>query len=216
VVIELRRSLSFPLLRSLQAREQALKKSLAQGPVGMHKKHKKKKKKDPNAPKGASNSYMIFCKDRRQELKKSQPELSFGHLGSKLGIMWRNLSEEQKAPYEEKARLDKERYNEDMTKYVSLHGFNTTLDADEIHPHKRSKVKQQNDVWDTPNAFAKQFRRVAPKKLRKTQAQSSKAQSQASIASSSSSSASNPTVSTPTPTTTTTTTAATANASASK
>jgi len=50
-----------------------------------------KKRKDPNAPKAASNAYMVFCKERRSELKKQHPDLPFGQLGAKLGQMWRAL-----------------------------------------------------------------------------------------------------------------------------
>jgi hypothetical protein len=52
----------------------------------------RKKRKDPNAPKRASNAYMIFCKERRAQLKKEEPNLPFGKLGARLGELWRNLS----------------------------------------------------------------------------------------------------------------------------
>ncbi|GAB5357539.1 hypothetical protein AAMO2058_000383000 [Amorphochlora amoebiformis] len=44
-------------------------------------KTKRKKSRDPNAPKRASNAYMIFCKSRRPQLKAEHPELAFGKIG---------------------------------------------------------------------------------------------------------------------------------------
>lgn len=80
-----------------------------------------KKKKDPNAPKAASNAYMIFCKERRAELKLENPKLAFGKIGAKLGEIWRNLSSEEKRPYEERASSDRERYRKQMESYKSDH-----------------------------------------------------------------------------------------------
>eukprot|EP00474_Spongospora_subterranea_P008415 CRZ08873.1 hypothetical protein [Spongospora subterranea] len=78
-----------------------------------------KKKKDPNAPKAASNAYMIFCKERRAELKSENPSLAFGKIGAKLGEIWRTLSSEEKRPYEERASSDRERYRKQMESYKS-------------------------------------------------------------------------------------------------
>ena len=78
---------------------------------------KPKKRRDPNAPKAASNAYMIFCKDRRAELKKEHPDLPFGKIGAKLGEVWRNMSADEKKPYEDKAAKDRERYRKQMEEY---------------------------------------------------------------------------------------------------
>lgn len=78
-----------------------------------------KKKKDPNAPKAASNAYMIFCKERRSKLKKENPSLPFGKIGAKLGEIWRNLTADEKRPYEESAAADRERYRKEMDSYKS-------------------------------------------------------------------------------------------------
>jgi hypothetical protein len=76
-----------------------------------------KKRRDPNAPKAVSNAYMIFCKQRRQELKAASPDLPFGKIGARLGEMWRQMSNEEKKPYEEQAALDRERYRKEMLDY---------------------------------------------------------------------------------------------------
>jgi len=76
-----------------------------------------KKRKDPNAPKAASNAYMIFCKARRATLKEEHPELPFGQLGAKLGEIWRNLQPEDKKPFEDQAAADRERYRKEMEQY---------------------------------------------------------------------------------------------------
>ena len=77
-----------------------------------------KKRRDPNAPKAVCNAYMIFCKSRRGELKNELPELAFGKIGAKLGEMWRNMTSEEKKPYEDRAMVDRERYRKEMVTYT--------------------------------------------------------------------------------------------------
>ena len=79
----------------------------------------RKKRKDPNAPKRASNAYMIFCKERRAQLKLDRPDLPFGQLGKRLGEMWRSMSAEEKRVYEDRATGDRDRYKGEMNSYQS-------------------------------------------------------------------------------------------------
>lgn len=79
----------------------------------------RKKRKDPNAPKRASNAYMIFCKERRAQLKLDRPDLPFGQLGKRLGDMWRSMTAEEKKPYEDRATNDRDRYKGEMNSYQS-------------------------------------------------------------------------------------------------
>ncbi len=60
---------------------------------------------------------MIFCKERRSKLKEEHPELPFGKLGAKLGEIWRQMPQEQKKPYEDRASMDRERYRKQMQDY---------------------------------------------------------------------------------------------------
>mmetsp|Transcript_10810 Transcript_10810/g.16095 ORF Transcript_10810/g.16095 Transcript_10810/m.16095 type:complete len:171 (-) Transcript_10810:200-712(-) len=78
---------------------------------------RKKKNRDPNAPKRASNAYMIFCKSRRPRLKEEFPELAFGKIGAKLGEIWRDLRPDEKRPFEVQAAMDRQRYKKEMEKY---------------------------------------------------------------------------------------------------
>lgn len=83
------------------------------------KKKQAKKKKDPNAPKRALSGFMFFSKAERENIKKSNPGLSFTDLGRALGEKWNKLSAEEKAPYESMAQADKKRYSEALAGYKS-------------------------------------------------------------------------------------------------
>ncbi|KAG8384731.1 hypothetical protein BUALT_Bualt04G0148700 [Buddleja alternifolia] len=81
------------------------------------KKKKKKKKKDPNAPKRAISAFMFFSQSERENLKKTNPGISFTEVGKVLGERWNKMTAEEKAPYEAKARVDKKRYTDEISGY---------------------------------------------------------------------------------------------------
>lgn len=64
----------------------------------------KKRKKAKKEPKQAASGYQLFCKDKRDTLKSTHPDIKFGDYGKVLGSMWKQLSEDDKKPYEEQAK----------------------------------------------------------------------------------------------------------------
>ncbi|KAJ7974447.1 FACT complex subunit SSRP1 [Quillaja saponaria] len=88
------------------------------------KKKKQKKKKDPNAPKRALSGFMFFSQMERENLKKSNPGISFTDVGRVLGEKWKKMSAEEKEPYEAKARVDKKRYKDEISGYKNPQPMN--------------------------------------------------------------------------------------------
>ncbi|EIE21134.1 SSrecog-domain-containing protein [Coccomyxa subellipsoidea C-169] len=80
---------------------------------------KKKAKKDPNAPKKALSAFMFFSSAKRDEVKKENPDISFGEVGKALGDKWKNISATEKAKYDEMAKKDKVRYAKAKEAYES-------------------------------------------------------------------------------------------------
>ncbi|KAI5830367.1 hypothetical protein K523DRAFT_239947, partial [Schizophyllum commune Tattone D] len=84
----------------------------------------RKAKKDPNAPKRALSAYMFFSQDWRERVKAENPDASFGELGKILGAKWKEMDDDEKKPYVEKAAKDKERAEADKAAYdVSTPGL---------------------------------------------------------------------------------------------
>jgi len=77
-----------------------------------------KRKKDPNAPKKWKTGYILFCVDQREKLKKENNELSATEITSRLGALWKKLSDKDKAKYELLSKKDKARYEKDMESYT--------------------------------------------------------------------------------------------------
>ncbi|XP_054800044.1 FACT complex subunit SSRP1 [Prosopis cineraria] len=90
------------------------------------KKKKQKKKKDPNAPKRALSGFMFFSQMERENLKKSNPGISFTDVGRVLGEKWKKKIRyaDEKEPYEAKARADKKRYKDEISGYKNPQPMN--------------------------------------------------------------------------------------------
>ena len=89
--------------------------------MGKTKKDKKTKaKKDKDAPKRAISAFFFYNKERRETLKKEQPNLENKQIIATMSKEWNELSEEKKKPYIEKAEADKKRYEEEKKKYDAM------------------------------------------------------------------------------------------------
>lgn len=77
-----------------------------------------KRKKDPNAPKRGKSSYIFFCVEQREKIKKSHPEMEAKDIIKELGNRWKDLSDEKKVKYVKMAEEDKERFSHEMGNYT--------------------------------------------------------------------------------------------------
>lgn len=74
----------------------------------------KKKKKDPSEPKRPTTAFFYYTASIREEVKAKNPGKAVGELSKIYGQMWADLSEEEKAPFQQKNEEDKERYAAEM------------------------------------------------------------------------------------------------------
>lgn len=90
---------------------------------GSGKKEKKKRaKKDKNAPKRALSAYMYYSNAMRNTVREENPGIAFAEVAKVLGQRWKELSAANRAPYEEQAVVDKERYEAAMREYKASSG----------------------------------------------------------------------------------------------
>lgn len=77
----------------------------------------KRAKKDKEAPKKNISAFFFFNKERRETLKKEQPQLSNKEIIKTMSDEWNKLSEEKRKPYIAKAEEDRKRYEEEKKAY---------------------------------------------------------------------------------------------------
>jgi hypothetical protein len=56
------------------------------------------------------SAYMFYTMKRRPELKRTDPDLSFGDLIKRMALEWTRMTEEETAPFRAAAEEDKQRY----------------------------------------------------------------------------------------------------------
>lgn len=82
----------------------------------------KRGKKDPNKPKRALSAYMFFVQDWRERIKSENADAGFGDIGKLLGAKWKEMSANEKKPYEDKAKNDKDRAAREKADYAAVNG----------------------------------------------------------------------------------------------
>ena len=82
------------------------------------KKKKTKKVKDPNAPKRPLTSFMLFCKDAREDIKKEHPDAAVPEMGKLLGAKYKELSEAEKEVYGSQSAALKMQFDLDKVGYL--------------------------------------------------------------------------------------------------
>ncbi|XP_022985391.1 high mobility group B protein 6-like [Cucurbita maxima] len=85
--------MNFPMIQILKDKEQ-----------------KKKEKKKCAEKKRPSPPYILWCKDQWNEIKKENPEAEFKEISNILGAKWKNVTADEKKPYEERYQAEKQAY----------------------------------------------------------------------------------------------------------
>ncbi|KAF5734769.1 high mobility group B protein 13-like [Tripterygium wilfordii] len=87
-------------------------------PISMNNEEDKNEKKKKGCPekKRPSTPYILWCKDQWNEIKKNNPEAEFKEISNILGAKWKIVTAEEKKPYEEKYKAEKEAYLQVMAK----------------------------------------------------------------------------------------------------
>ena len=61
--------------------------------------------------------FLFFSNEKRNQLRTEHPELKMTDISSKLGELWRNMTDEERAPYVEKSKEDRDRYKSQQNEF---------------------------------------------------------------------------------------------------
>lgn len=61
---------------------------------------------------------IFFCNVERPKIKEENPEIAQTDIMKELGKRWKDLGDDDKAPFIKQAEEDKARYEEEMKEYV--------------------------------------------------------------------------------------------------
>ncbi|CAM9994002.1 unnamed protein product, partial [Heterosigma akashiwo] len=111
---------------------------------------KRPNKKDPNAPKRPMPGFLHFSQVMRQVIKGKSPSVRPEELSKMLGEQWAALSDDQKAPFLEKAALDKERWQKEMQVYKKSELKRRQQLKDEAKTAENKAAQGGNEQDDPP------------------------------------------------------------------
>ncbi|KAL3629335.1 hypothetical protein CASFOL_026557 [Castilleja foliolosa] len=120
----------------------------------------KRKSNEPSTqkPKRAMSAFMHFCSTESEDVRITTPGISSTGVGKELGERWNKLTPEEKAPYIEKARADKERYTEEIRENNTNQQPVLVRSADEIF--SLSECFRRISLWSMSEGL-KKSKRVA-------------------------------------------------------
>ncbi|CRK88506.1 CLUMA_CG002258, isoform A [Clunio marinus] len=122
-------------------------------------KKRKKSKKIPRAkgfPKYYRNGYVRYCDHVRPSICTQNPTLDPVEITRLVASKWVELTKEERQPYLDEAKLDKERFKNELKKFNELHKgdsieINATEDNLKPKPEKNTNILEKN--CDIPKAF---------------------------------------------------------------
>ena len=104
--------------------------------MGKKQRRRRHRRKDISKPKRALSAYFFYLLERRESLKRQQPNLDHKELIKTMGLEWNEMSEEKKKPYQEKSvedhiRFEREKAEYDQRKKERLEKRKNGIESDE-------------------------------------------------------------------------------------
>lgn len=128
------------------------------------KRRKNKKDKDPNAPKRAASAYMLWLNANRaaikDELRTTNPEAGVTDVTKRAGELWKELSDDEKAPFQEKSEELRTAYHEAMKAYKPDHTVAKKTKPSGVK-YDVDHIPSAPEAWSGPHTMHHLLRKVA-------------------------------------------------------
>jgi len=93
------------------------------------KKRKHKRKPVPGAPRRPLTAYMLFCNEYRPTALQLHPGAKTTELGTYFGKKWNSLSDNEKAPYQQRELVALQQYKKEKEEFENLRKSSAALDV---------------------------------------------------------------------------------------
>eukprot|EP00475_Leptophrys_vorax_P006798 TRINITY_DN14248_c1_g1_i1.p1 TRINITY_DN14248_c1_g1~~TRINITY_DN14248_c1_g1_i1.p1 ORF type:complete len:261 (+),score=87.59 TRINITY_DN14248_c1_g1_i1:84-785(+) len=114
-----------------------------------------KEKAEDGKPKRPPTSYLIFTNAMRAQAKADNPDLKMTELSKVMGSMWRDLTDEEKRPYEEQAKAAKAKYDKDLAGFKKRKdSISEEPEEEEEEPEPEPKSDPEPEPEPEPEAAA--------------------------------------------------------------
>jgi len=123
-------------------------------------KKRSKTERDANAPKRNLSAYLLYQNAMRDQFKRENPGMTFGQLSKYTSHMYKNLTPDERAEWDNRAAEDKRRYDEQMAQYQPPPGYDSkgllmaTADATVVALPKQKQLKSGQQMFIKRNNSA--------------------------------------------------------------
>ena len=102
----------------------------------------RRQKKPAGAPKRAMSAFLSFSQEKRHLVRQENPNLKNTDISGILATLWKNASEEEKAPHINREQRDREKYHAEMERWRKD-------EAEKAREHERIRSQLQQDEANT-------------------------------------------------------------------
>ena len=124
-------------------------------------KPRKTKQRDPDAPKRPASAYMLWLNENRasikDELLTTKPDAKITDVTKRAGELWKELSDDEKAPHQKASEELREKYHEAMKAYKPNH---TVAKKSKAPKYDADEIPDAPEAWSGPFAMKYLFRKV--------------------------------------------------------
>ena len=124
-------------------------------------KPRKTKQRDPDAPKRPASAYMLWLNENRasikDELLTTNPDAKITDVTKRAGELWKELSDDEKAPHQKASEALREKYHEAMKLYKPNH---TVAKKTKGPKYDADEIPDAPDAWSGPFDMKYLFRKV--------------------------------------------------------
>jgi hypothetical protein len=124
-------------------------------------KPRKTKQRDPDAPKRPASAYMLWLNENRasikDELLTTNPDAKITDVTKRAGELWKELSDDEKAPHQKASEELREKYHEAMKLYKPNH---TVAKKTKAPKYDADEIPDAPEAWSGPFAMKYLYRKV--------------------------------------------------------
>lgn len=117
----------------------------------------RRQKKPAGAPKRAMSAFLSFSQEKRHLVRQEHPDLKNTEISGKLATLWKNSSEEEKAPHINRELRDREKYHAEMERWRKDLADQKLEEEAEIAREQKHIQHQQQQADANNDSFANMF-----------------------------------------------------------
>ena len=102
-------------------------------------KTQKAKENSKNLPKRVCNEFFLFSKENSKKIRAENPKMSVGDVARQNGIMWQNMSPDEKKPFLVLKEKDQARFHQETSQMAKM-GYFVNSDGLKCFQNSETKV----------------------------------------------------------------------------